>query len=453
MYAPSHHADALDPIRVLVIGSRGVGKSFWASVLNDHDARQAAAVAYPRLGLDRLKVALGFHEGASGTDQVAPSPEALRVTLESNFDATAIWRSVVLKALNPSIGPRLLKDRARWVHENPEEYEDHILTADQRLSAQNETQLIIFDALDVLAPSWDTIRTLTLGIAKVASEMGARRAIRLKMFMRKDQFEDMRTSTFSDFSKLRTASVTLDWEPVDLYGSLFSRLWRNTLSANSFKTIVRSVGISSDEPDLPYELQAKDEYQERVFAQLAGEFMGANKKRGRTYTWMPKHLADAHEETSLRSFLIALREAAERAPHDRPEPAIDAQGINAGVLRASDTRLEELREDNPWVEDALKSLEGLIVPCAPDEIFERWRERGVVNHILSKKNPGRPTAPIRLSGLDMQSNIFQEGALLESLFELGVAEPRNNNRVNVPDIFRVAARMKRRGGVAPRKKV
>ena len=448
IYSPPHHATALDPNRALVVGGRGVGKSFWASVLNDQDARSAAARAYPDLGLDKLDVALGFYEGAMGSSSVAPSASTLKAALKVAEDPASIWRSVILKVLAPGDGPVGFNDRVKWVEATPEAFEDALVKVDQRQAALGRTMLIVFDALDVLATDWDSIRTLTAGLARLALELSARKAIRVKMFMRRDQFEDMRRKTFADFSKLRTAAVELTWDPEDLYGVLFTRIWRDPAARPVLAALGAGWQLDIAQPDLPESVKVNAGVQEALFATIAGEFMGANKKRGRTYTWMPKHLADAHSETSLRSFLIALKEAADRSSAGIPT-AIDHVGINAGVLKASDTRLEELREDHPWVDDALNALSGLTVPCAEGDVAQLWRAAGTVALIRSRTNDARPAAPIQLDATDYT---VPEEALLHALIDLAVIERRSADIINVPDIFRVAARIKRRGGIAPRAK-
>ena len=60
IYAPAGHESALDPERPLVIGGRGVGKSFWSAVLLDANARAYVATRYPRLAPHQCEVALGF---------------------------------------------------------------------------------------------------------------------------------------------------------------------------------------------------------------------------------------------------------------------------------------------------------------------------------------------------------------------------------------------------------
>jgi len=181
-----------------------------------------------------------------------------------------------------------------------------------------------------------------------------------------------------------------------------------------------------------------------VFYVIAGEYMGAGAKRGRTYSWLYDHLADAFGETSPRSFLTAL----ERAANHRPSPvgtAIDHYGIRAGVQDASEIRVTQLKEDYDWIDSVLIALEELEVPCDPDVFMRRWRERGTVEKIRANSKKSHTLLPLELE----RSRINSEGALLVALSNIGVVEFRTESRINMPDIFRVAARIKRRGGVRP----
>lgn len=453
IYAPPSHADALDPDRALVVGSRGVGKSFWAAVLADQKTRAAAAAAYPKLNLNSFDVSLGFHEGSIATNSIAPTAPVLKVALALCDDPAWIWRSVVMKALAPGEGPERLTERVKWLMGDPEEYTEFIGAAESRLLDSGRRALIVFDALDVMANDWNTIRDLTVGLARVALELVSSKTIRVKMFMRRDQFNDMRQKTFADFSKLRTAAVELDWSYKDLFGALFSRLWQDNRSSDAVTALATEAGIVGKKSDgVPVVLRDDEVAQERLFALIAGEFMGVNAKRGRTYLWLPRHLADGHGETSLRSFLIALKEAAESTSDLNPL-AVDRVSINQGVLKASQTRREEIKEDHPWVEDAIPPLEGLVVPCADQELISRWHDNDTVAKIRRRHDPERPAAPVQLSTLaDDDTPRAAEAALLQALEELGVIERRGEGRVNVPDIFRVTAKIKRKGGLAPRRR-
>jgi len=190
-----------------------------------------------------------------------------------------------------------------------------------------------------------------------------------------------------------------------------------------------------------------EDLQQRLFANLAGQYMGTNHRRGVTYSWLHTHLADAFGETSPRSFLIALRAAARKTRGDAGTP-IDHHGLREAVQEASRVRVDELNEDYPWVERALKALSGEHVPCPEDTFINSWKENKTIDEIKSMQDSTRPTTPIELDLAAGQP----EAALIDALETLGVIERRKTiGKINVPDIFRVAAELKRRGGVPPRR--
>ena len=86
--------------------------------------------------------------------------------------------------------------------------------------------------------------------------------------------------------------------------------------------------------------------------------MGVGSRKGHPYTWIPKHLTDAKGQVSLRSFIIALRDAA-RGTSNSSRTAMTYDQIKRGVQQASYNRVEQLKEDYVWIEDVLKPLAGL----------------------------------------------------------------------------------------------
>ena len=84
--------------------------------------------------------------------------------------------------------------------------------------------------------------------------------------------------------------------------------------------------------------------QRRLFHSLAGDWMGQDRRRGFPYTWIPGHLADARDRISPRSFLAALRAAAEDTEqrHPRCPTVLHDESIKRGVQRASQIRVDEL---------------------------------------------------------------------------------------------------------------
>ena len=446
IFAPSTHANALDPERTLVIGNRGVGKSFWSAVLVHRETRLSIAKEYPRLDLDRIEAVLGFHEGAGKDDGPAPSPVTLKQLMGSHgSEPERIWHGVLLKALERHLPIRLppsLAETLQWASSNVEQAEQLVRAADQDFRSKRTTFLIVFDALDRLARDWTSISTLSEGLLRFALDVRSFRAIRAKIFMRTDQASDDSIFRFADASKIRADSVKLVWQKMELFGLIYNHL----LSVNPTRDSLLNIADRKGRRDMEDRLISDPDFQEAVFYQIAGEYMGAGAKRGRTYSWLYDHLADAFGETSPRSFLTALQRAASHRPHPL-STVIDHNGIRAGVQDASEVRVTQLKEDYDWIDSVLNALEGLEVPCEPRVFTDRWRARGTVLTIERQSRSSDQLLPLELE----RTKADQEAALLVALSNIGVVEFRSETRINMPDIFRVAARIKRRGGVRPPK--
>ena len=167
-------------------------------------------------------------------------------------------------------------------------------------------------------------------------------------------------------------------------------------------------------------------------------------KRGRVFTWLPEHLADARMQVSPRTFLTAWREAA----HFGTPPlgkAVDHLGLQEGVRKASEDRLFELKEDYPWIDAALAPLKGRLVPMERCELESIWIESATAERVVEQSATAGRLAPVQLE----DANLPREAALIKALESVGVLETRSNGKINLPDIFRVEAGIKRRGGVRP----
>lgn len=450
IYPVRGHDHALSYDRALIIGNRGMGKSFWAAVLSHDQTRQRAAKLYPRARLNQLQVRLGSHEAAGkAMGDVAPSRKEIALLLRNGIEPETIWQGVVLRALSGIAGVPAYDSLSNAVNSIQRDilgYEQLLRNADSALQARGERFLILFDALDRLATEWSVIRNLTRELLRLALDLNGYRAIRAKVFMRSDQFGDEKLFEFQDSSKLKTGAVRLEWQRADLYGLLYSRIWNNESARGEFGRVVsRAVKLQLDSDEIPEPLREDEIIQAKVFSSIAGEFMGTDRRRGRTYSWLHQHLSDSFEQTSPRSFLIAARRAADHHPPPRVT-AIDYNGIKDGVVAASQGRVDELKEDNIWISDALDDLAELEVPSEPSVFISRWRKSKTVAKIEAKLKleTDRP-GPLAFEN----SGISQEEALLQSMIDLGIVEKRGEDRINMPDLFRVAARIKRRGGVKP----
>lgn len=258
--------------------------------------------------------------------------------------------------------------------------------------------------------------------------------------MRTDQSKDESLFRFADASKIRSDAVSLVWRRGELFGLLFNLLIKD---AKVRTALLRLAGYDSA-TNMDDDLLRDEDLQEQFFYRLAGEFMGAGPKRGRTYNWLYDHLADTFGETSPRSFITALQRAASASPEPR-DKVIDYNGIRAGVQDASRVRVTQLKEDYDWIEEVLRALDGLEVPCDPSAFTRRWVERATVENLRTAARSETSRLPLEL----VTGSNRPEEELLRALANIGVVEFRTVNRINMPDIFRVEAGIKRRGGVRP----
>lgn len=278
--------------------------------------------------------------------------------------------------------------------------------------------------------------------------MRARRCIRAKLFIRPEQLGDDGLR-FVELPKLRSGRIELSWTQTELYGLLFWRL-HGVLKGNpnsGFSELANQVGaplamMKKDIRNWPLIVDPK--VQRAAMALLAGPFMGKNAKRGVTYDWPYKHLADARGNVTPRSF-IQLFVGAAQAPEQASQQAISAKGIQEGLRRASKVRVEELALEYKWIKRALLPLAGLIVPCQADMIHQRWDESKTVGTILrAAENPETGFMPPFPPLADGDFNTL----LADAMERIGVFSYRSDTRIDMPDLFRVAARMLKKGGIS-----
>lgn len=443
LYLPSH-ASALDPNVALVIGNRGMGKTFWASALVDPTTRkfisERGKVSRAVASLKDFTVSFAFadRQGVMGVS-------SNHISTHYGVAAEDYWRAVIIETIAKSrnipgipIFSALISDVEMALKTLAE--------LDRHLSRAGTPILLLFDQLDQMADDWESIQRSTKGVLRLALACKSYRSIKIKIFMRPDQAADEQLFRFADASKITGPAASLRWFAVDLFALMFKRIWNDQ---NSREVMERNfVGVTADRlvDGVPARLLTSAELQRICFQAIAGEAMGSSTKRGVPYTWLITHLADGKQQISPRSFLTALRVSAEESDI-RDGLVIDYKGIQSGVSEASNTRHAELKEDYPWIESALEPLRGQSVPVPQEDFYAIWRRQGVPQHILAEYVDSR--APLEISRADPES---LPQALERSLVQLGVFEDRDDGRINVPDIFRISAGMKRKGGVPPQRR-
>jgi hypothetical protein len=287
---------------------------------------------------------------------------------------------------------------------------------------------------------------------RTALAFRTRRAIKMKFFLRPDMEEDPEIWNFPDSSKLRHSKVELDWKVRDLYALLLVFLANDEHHGGAkFREDMKAVtGVTWRENAGVYPLPEKLEGETQlrpIVEGIADKLMGKSPKRGYTYSWIPTHLADAAGRISPRTFLLTFKRAAEltHSQHAGHEFALHYEALQQGVAHASDIRIKEIAEDYPWVGLLLKAARGLSVPMERNELVARWTADQISGvHATGKLPPRRfTTDPIRNGRPEV---------LVEDLVELSVVYRTEDDRLNIPDIFRVGFGIKRKGGVRPPRK-
>ncbi|WP_124950464.1 hypothetical protein [Sulfuriferula thiophila] len=452
VYLPSTHAKALHPNNTLIQGMRGSGKSFWFQSLQNRDLRALLGV---QVGLDAdTRVSVGFSPASGGNEY--PSKDTLISLITAGYEPRRIWQAVVFRQVIGDQAPDEFrgitswKDRIDWVVNHPESADQLWYKADMQLDEQKQFHIVLFDALDRTADDWLTMNKLIKGLLQVVLDTRSFRRIRLKVFARPDQLDDPSVAAFPDASKVMNQKVNLDWPRRELYGLLWQYLANNVEFGEPFREGARMVSPTIQWEQIgniwrvPEVIRSDEELQKKLFHAISGPWMGKDKRRGFPYSWLPSHLGDASGEVSPRSFLAALRFAAEDKVRNEQEYVLHYESIKRGVQEASAIRVRELQEDYPWISKLFEPLRGISVPCPFEDIRSEWLK----NNIVTSLRNGIQDASVRLPPVHIDNG---EDGILIDLLALGLVEQLKDKRINLPDVYRVGYGMGRRGGVKPLK--
>ncbi len=444
LYVPPAHLKALRLESQLVIGMRGAGKSFWTAALAAAPLRTVIGQTEPYL--TDTEVSIGF--AAAADVDAYPDRDILAELLKQAATPYDIWRAVVARWLAKLTGEYVPAARwhetVAWVRQNPEALARIAQAADQRLASEQRYGLIVFDALDRTSTDWNTVNQIVFDLLRVVLWLTEFKRLHAKVFLREDQFDRLDLN-FPDAAKLKATKAELKWEPCDLHGLLWQRFCNadHEHGAVLRDLYARITGQPARPEDgvwlLSNDVKRDERRQRALFAALASDWMGKDSRRGVPYVWVVSHLADGHGRVSPRSFLAAIRAAAEdSARYSDYRYPLHYESIKRGVQQASQIRVDEIAEDYPWVTKLMAPLRGLSVPCPIETITARWQERF-------------PNGPVDLGGNylpPLRADLGWSG-IQDDLRRLGIFEFTSDNRINLPDIYRIGFGLGRRGGVKP----
>ncbi|MFW7194421.1 hypothetical protein ACMGGX_19510 [Enterobacter sp. BNK-29] len=442
LYVPLSHIKALKLASNIVIGGRGVGKSFWTAVLKSRHLRATMQEYVPEL--QNLEIFVGF-SNVEDIDSY-PNEDTFQLLLSNNYVPYDIWRTVIIRWVagksNISIPTNTWQETIDWFKSEPEK------AARLMSTSRNWNGLIVFDALDRTSNDWQRMDEIVRGLLRAVLWLKSYNGLSAKVFLREDQAART-VFNFPDASKILATKAELTWSRHDLHGLLWQRLINSTdLNANILREICqnatsRTLASVNNSFQLPDEMKRESEAQRKAFEKLAGPWMGKDKRRGVPYTWSVNHLSDGRGQTSPRSFLAAISQAAQDSSSRYPnhEYALHYESLKRGIQQASEIRVTEVAEDYPWVPDVLSTLKGLNVPCDIETVDQRWMS-------------SFPSGPVQVNTNRLPAQHAERGwsGIREDLENLGLIETKKDGRVDMPDLYRVGFGLGRKGGVKPKSK-
>ena len=211
VYVPPSDIKALRPESTLVIGGRGVGKSFWSAALRTEQVRKMLGTAVPIL--PNIKVSGGFGEKPDVAHY--PDSDTFASLLGAGYEPYHIWRAVIGRWAKELAGQGPVTPDETWeqsvnrIKADPEGFARLLERANRHLAGADSHGMIVFDALDRSSDAWPTMDAIVKDILRVALAIRPYDRLHAKVFLREDQYDGRVVANFPDASKLQANRVEL----------------------------------------------------------------------------------------------------------------------------------------------------------------------------------------------------------------------------------------------------
>jgi hypothetical protein len=471
VFVPTGHYKALHPQTMLVEGMRGAGKSFWTKVLSDTSLRKNLALSatepWLQSELERLTDCKAILWDATQENSTLNLPDSVTVThwlKDANFEPKIFWALVVL--LQFPIDPRLglpeadpfdpWGSRMVWAQNNPARISNALQLLDRELVEKSQVTLITIDGLDRVSTRFADTQKLMRGIFQLLLDFRYAKGLRFKVFVREDILTHA-TATVSDASKLTNEKVSLDWSRQDLFGLAYHYLAQKSSLFRKHHGQVTGVTWRRVNDRWENSMLLDASLQNRFWIWLSSPYMGNAPTKGHTYAWIGKHLSDGKGRISPRIFLAAIKEALAESvkSHAKYSHVLHHEAIREGVRLASANRVHELDDEYVWVRSAIQAIKtaGKTVPMDWVMLRALWHA-GKPNVILQIE--GKPSERNALipwdESTDIEEKILALRDTMESIGVLQIRQRSGEDRVDLPDIYRLAYKIGRAGGIAVNRK-
>lgn len=501
------HARALHINIPVVLGDRGMGKSYWWTALQSREHRGLLARAAPdvRIG-EKTLVFPGF--GKTPNLAHYPSKDVFARLHGAGQRSRLVWKAVVVwnagyfaaeHGLGRGAGngeyqgggagiaggngygaglwngsgfgdgrhvppvdlvlPTIdsWEERVAWTVNNPEAADRLLQQFDAALHAIDRDSLWLFDALDDAADDATTFYTLVEGLCQLALELRSYRHLRAKVFLRTDQFDDRRVGRFPDASKLRASTAPLRWLTTELYGLLWQLLgnhplrgaeYRQDLYTTIFEHKLKGRGLGREEKQEILKLaQAAD-----WTPPLESQFEQAMQERLFHRLTGPFMGESARKGFPYRWLPSHLADA-----HGNMSPRSFLSALATAVAHTADHHPDHdfavhFRSLHAGVHEASRIRVGEIAehPWIAPLMAALAGHVGVPFEFADAETRWRETNALTDADV-VAAEIDSAESARKRLAELGVWREMRTGRIDMPDIFRLGFRLARRGGVPLRR--
>lgn len=457
LYPVSEHLRALDPTVVLVVGSRGAGKSELFRAFFEHGAEvRDAVMSHARLAASRIP-SLENAKWLPAYPQRIDFPDemALRKHIQSDDQAQRTWHTMLVRclkdeldessrsALEPILSPMAADLGAVLRAVDSLEISPTVALdlLEERLAREGKWIFLGYDELDTLGGNdWVLMARLIRGLMAFWSSYGRRwERLRAKVFLRSDLFRRHATMGTADFAKLAANRAELRWSKAALLGMLVKRIANTSPGLEHY---CRGAKIRFDRQDhlglLPRIDQPDDAFP--LLQRMVGEHMGATRKKGYVRNWVFAHLYDGNQHISPRTMVRLFECAATKDAVNQTVAAprlLHPTALRQGLSDVAGDHVVQGHNEWPWLEGVKRRL--ARQPLVP------W-ERSVFNDLLSRDWTKKWDA----SDADVRPPADRPADLGDYLIELGIVRKRTDDRIDVPDLYLFGFGLRRKGGVRVR---
>jgi hypothetical protein len=450
------HLRAIEPEVVLVIGDRGAGKSHLKDVLKDVRIRETLSRYVPRtkMASETADWVEAWPLGKEGPESGAWR-EFVAKHRERTEDTSDLWLALLIRRLGHHLGHddkalRLSSIRATRPDEildafrsNRADFIHALDSLDNRLETERRWVVASYDELDTVSLDWASLRAVVSGLITLWVTFARRwQRLRPKIFMRTDFYRHNRGVSGADVAKLAANRVELSWSNRNLYGVLVKHIVNcNEALREHFADKVEL----REDPELALlPVLTKDEDARPFVERLAHRYMGANPKKGVTFSWVLDKLRDGNDRVVPRSLIQLVERAAEKEIADTR--ATGSRLLEHVALRraldivSTDFVEGAARHEFPWIPSLRRRLaEDPLVP---------WTEREVARMIGRDFDGDWGSLPVTDGSEPIRPPGRDVAEVLESLVQLGIFTLRGDGSYNVPDLYLHGLGLRRKGGVA-----